>query len=232
MNMTDQGGFVAATAAPSEVARTAVANFILPLAMLVAFALLIRATPALPPLLAPLRLYVPYLALGAGLLVSLAFKRGRALFAILTLLLAYAGFSQFVSQGLAGFPARTVFAALFLFVPFNLALLTVLPERGALNAYGARRLILILLELSATLAILVADYRNVTDAIYRPLLEAGAFASRVPQAGAAVLALGLVATVACAVAKAGTIEAAFAVAAAGFDAQCAWTYDASSFATP
>ena len=125
--------------------------------MLVAFALLIRATPALPPLLAPLRLYVPYLALGAGLLVSLAFKRGRALFVVLTLLMANAGFELFLAHGPSGFPARTVFAALCLFVPLNLALLSVLPERGALNTYGARRLILILIELSATLALLAGD---------------------------------------------------------------------------
>ncbi len=220
MDMSERGGFVAASAAPADVARTAVANFALPLALMAAFALLIRAAPELPALLAALRVFVPYLALGAGLLVSLAFKRGRALFASLTLLLAYAGFDQFVSGGPTGFPARTVFAAMFLFVPLNLALLTALPERGALNAYGARRLILILLELSATLAILVADYRNVTDALYRPLLAAGEFASRVPQAGAAVIALALVATVACAVTRAGTIEASFAAAAAAFAAAC------------
>jgi diguanylate cyclase (GGDEF)-like protein len=220
MDMTDQGGFVATTAAPAEVVRVAVGNFTLPLAALAAFALLIRATPELPALLAPLRLYVPYLALGAGLLVSLGFKRGRALFAILTLLLAYAAFSQFESQGPNGFPARTAFAALCLFVPLNLVVFTLLPERGALNAYGARRLILILLEVSATLAILIGGYRNVTDAIDLPLLGTGALVSRVPLPGAAAIALALIATVACAVSRAGTVEAAFAVAVAAFAAAC------------
>jgi len=224
MGTTDQGGFVAAAVIPADVARAAIANFTLPLALLAAFALLLRATPALPAPFAPfapLGLYVPYAALGGGFLVSLGFKRGRALFALLTLLLAYASFRVFLAQGLTGFPARTVFAALCLFVPLNLALLAALPERGALNPYGIRRLILILLEVSATLAVLVGDYRGVTQALYRPLLQGGAFASPVPQACVAVIALALAATAACAVAKAGTIEAALTAAAAAFAAACA-----------
>jgi diguanylate cyclase (GGDEF)-like protein len=221
MGTTDQSGFVAAAVIPADVARMSVANFTLPLALLAAFALLIRATPALPPPFAPLGLYVPYAALGGGFLVSLGFKRGRALFALLALLLAYAAYRVFLPQGLAGFPARTVFAALCLFVPLDLALLAALPERGALNPYGIRRLILVLLEVSATLAVLVGNYRGVTQALYRPLLQGAAYASPVPQLCVAVIALALAAGVACAVAKAGTIEAALAVAAAAFAAACA-----------
>ena len=162
----------------------------------------------LPGFLAPLRVLGPWFALGAGLIVSVAFKRGRALFALLTLLLGYAGFILFLARGAEGFPARTVYAALCLFVPFNLALLSVLPERGTLNSYGARRLILLLLEISATLAILAGDYRQIADALYPPL-----------RAGAS-LAPALVVAVACAVTRAGTIEAAFAAAAAAFAAVC------------
>lgn len=230
MGTTDQGGFVAAAVLPADVARSTIANFTLPLALLAAFALLVRATPALPETFAPLRLYVPYAALGGGFLVSLGFKRGRALFALLTLLLAYATYRVFLAQGPDGFPARTVFAALCLFVPLNLALLAALPERGALNPYGIRRLILVLLEVSATLAVLVGDYRGVTQALYRPLLEGGAFASPVPQLCVAVIALALAWSVACAVAKAGTVEAALAVAAAAFAAACAEAGSHESYA--
>jgi diguanylate cyclase (GGDEF)-like protein len=191
-----------------DTTRAAWTIFALPVALLAASALLIRATPALPELLAPLRLYGPCLTLGAGLIVSLAFKRGRALFALLTLLLGYAGFVLFLARGAEGFPARTVYAALCLFVPFNLALLSVLPERGVLNSYGARRLILILIELSATLAILAGDYRQLADALDLPL-----------RAGATV-APALVVAVTFAVTRTGTIEAAFAAAAAAFAAAC------------
>ncbi|MGA8007733.1 MAG: hypothetical protein WCA17_16730, partial [Burkholderiales bacterium] len=192
--MTDTGRFVAAAASPAQAARTAWESFALPVALLAAAALLIRAAPDLPGFLAPLRVFGPWFALGAGLIVSVAFKRGRALFAVLTLLMATAGFELFLAHGLSGFPARTVFAALCLFVPLNLALLSVLPERGALNTYGARRLILILIELSATLALLAGDYREITRALYRPLVELGAPATPVPQLGVAALALALVVT--------------------------------------
>ena len=203
-----------------EPTRAAWTIFALPVALLAAAALLIRAAPALPGFLAPLRILGPCFTLGAALIVGLAFKRGRALFAVLALLLAYGGFSLFLAHGLSGFPAKTVFAALCLFVPFNLALFSVLPERGALNSYGARRLILLLIELSATLAILAGEYHGITDALYLPLREAGALASPIPQSGIAAIALALIVIVACAVARLGTIEAAFAVAAAAFAAAC------------
>jgi diguanylate cyclase (GGDEF)-like protein len=203
-----------------DTTRTAWTIFALPVALIAAAALLIRATPGLPDMLAPLRLYGPCVALGAGLIVSLAFKRGRALFASLTLLLAYAGFAIFLARGLHDFAARAVFAALWLFVPFNLALLSVLPERGALNTYGARRLILVLMELSATLALLAGDYRGIVAALYLPLPAIGTLSSPVPQAGIAALAVALVVTVASAVTRGGVIEAALAVATAAFAAAC------------
>ena len=220
MDLTDRGTFVPAAAAPAATVRAACLAFALPLGLLAACALLMRSTPALPDFLAPLRLYGPYLALGAALIVSLAFKRGRALFAVLTLLLAYAGFQLFLAQGLQGFPARTVYAALWLFVPFNLALLSVLPERGALNAFGARRLILLLIELSAAAAILAGGYHHVTGALHAPLLHGVALAPRIPQLGLAAIALALVVTTGCAVTRGGTIEAAFAVTLAAFAAAC------------
>jgi diguanylate cyclase (GGDEF)-like protein len=203
-----------------DTTRAAWTIFALPVAVLAAAALLIRATAALPDVLAPLRLYGPYVALGTGLIVSLAFKRGRALFAVLTLLLAYTGFAIFLAQGLKDFPARTVFAALWLSVPFNLALLSVLPERGALNTYGARRLILVLIELSATLALLAGQYHRITAALYLPLPAIGTLPSPVPQAGIAALALALVVTVVSAVTKGGMIEAALAAATSAFIAAC------------
>jgi diguanylate cyclase (GGDEF)-like protein len=208
MDRMDRGGFVASAAMPAETARAAFAAFAPSIGVLAASALLIRVTPALPDLLAPLRLYGPYLTLGAGLVVGLAFKRGRALLAILTLLFAYAGYAFFVAAGLQSFASRTVYAALCLFVPLNLALLSFLPERGGLNTYGARRLVLLLIEVAATLAILAGGYWRVTDALY-PLLSARAS-----------FAPALAVAVACGVARGGAIEASFAVALSAFAAAC------------
>ena len=68
------------------------------------------------------------LAGGAG--IALVFRRGRALFALVTLLLAYGAQQIWLQQGLVTPVARAVYLLLTIFVPVNLALLAALPERG------------------------------------------------------------------------------------------------------
>ena len=68
-----------------------------------------------------------------GTVIALAFRRGRIVFALLTLAAAHAAYTLLLEHGLNGAPARGVFAALCLFVPLNLAALCVLPERGSLQ---------------------------------------------------------------------------------------------------
>ena len=221
MARNDHGGFVAAGAAPAAAVRAAFETFALPTAALAASVLLIAYTPKLPDVLSPLRLYAPYLALGVALLISLAFKRGRALFAILSLLLAYDGFRLFLAAEPWSFAARTVYIALCVFLPLNLALLCMARERGALNIYGARWLALLAVEIGATAAIFAGDYLTLTDALYRPFLAAAALpGSSVPQLGLLAMALALCVAVTCAVASAGVIEAAFAVVVVAIAAAC------------
>ena len=219
MDMGDHGGFVAAGIAPAWTFRATVETFALPLATFAASVLLIVFAPELPDFLSPLRLYAPYLALGVGLLISLAFKRGRALFAILSLLVAYACFRLFLADETEGLAPATVYVALCVFVPLNLALLSLVHERGALNVYGARRIALLVLETGATAAVVVGGYPAVTDVLYRPLFVAPAV-SPVPQLGLIAMALALVVAVTCATARSGIIEAAFGVALVAFAAAC------------
>jgi diguanylate cyclase (GGDEF)-like protein len=217
--MNDHRGFVAAGTSLADAARAAFGSFALPLAVLAAATLLIGYTPELPEPLAPLRFYGPYMTLGAGLLLSLAFKRGRTLFAILSLLLADAGFRLFLADGPQGFEARTVYAALCVFVPLNLALMAAARERGALNVYGARRLALLGLELGVTAAAVRGGYDWVTDALQRPLLALPPL-SPIPQLGLIAMALALVVALACAVHRAGVTEAAFGIALVAFAGSC------------
>ena len=219
--MNDHAGFVAAGTSPADALRAAFETFALPVAAFAASVLWIGFGPELPGLLAPLRPYGPYLTLGIGLLISLAFKRGRALFAILSLLLAYASFALFLADQPDSFAAETVYAALCVFVPLNLALLCVARERGALNVYGARRLTLLVVEIGAIAAIVIGGYREVTDALYRPLL-AGLVppVSPIPHLGLMTMALALIVGVASAASTADVIEAALAVAIVTFAAAC------------
>jgi diguanylate cyclase (GGDEF)-like protein len=93
--------------------------------------------------------------LAAGAAIALFFRSGRALFALVTLLIAYASQQFWLQQGLVTLEARSVYFALAVFVPLNLALLAVLPERGTINRSGALRLAVIVLE-AAVIGLTVA----------------------------------------------------------------------------
>ena len=110
--MTDHAGLTMEQPTFSDVAGRAIGNFVLPIAVLCASFLLVRYMPELPDFFSVLRTYGPYFTLGVGLLISVAFKRGRALVAILSLMLAYAGFRLFLSGEATDLPARTVYVAL------------------------------------------------------------------------------------------------------------------------
>ena len=162
-----------------------------PAAVLAAAWFLVPRMSELPASLAGLKVYGVYFVLALGVIVSLAFRRGRVVFALLTLALAYAGYVVFLKSGLAGFQARTMFAALCLFVPFNLAALSVLPERGTFNVHGAQRFAVIALEVAVTWWIVLAARTGITAWAYAPLAETTLFAaSPIPHTGLAMMALG------------------------------------------
>ena len=218
MNLADHVEYVAAGSSPAEALRAAFAALALPAVLFAAAALAIVFAPEPPHVLAPMRQYAPVLTYGFGLLISLAFKRGRALFVILSLLIAHAAFALYVSDARDA-SAAAIYAALCLFVPLNLALLSLARERGALNIVGVRRVALLGVEIGATAAVVLGGYGAITDAVYRPLLVMPAL-SPVPQLGLIVMALALVTSLACAARRSGVTEAAFAVALAAFAAAC------------
>lgn len=229
--MTDHTGFVVEQVSVSDVVGRAIGNFALPIAVLGVSFLLVGYMPELPDFFSVLRVYGPYFTLGVGLLVSLAFKRGRAVFAVLSLMLAYAGFRMFLGGGADAFTAKTVYAALCIFVPFNLALLSVVRERGALNPYGARRLGLLVAEMGITAAIVLGDHQAFSESLYRPLFaDAAAAGSPIPQLGLATMAVALMVAVICAVVRASVIEAAFAVTVVAFAASCNGVVSSDVFA--
>ncbi|MGE5129780.1 MAG: diguanylate cyclase [Sphingomonadaceae bacterium] len=218
MNLSDHGAYVAAGTSPAEALRATFSAFALPIALLAVCGLAIFLAPTLPASVAPLRLYAPYLVLGVGLVISLAFKRGRALFAILSLLIADIAFTAYFGDG----PRRAgavVYAALCLFVPINFALLALAQERGALNVHGARRLAGLALEIGATAAVAFGGYEWIVDALYRPLFAVPPL-SPIPQACLGVMALSLLAVLVSALRRRGVTEAALGVGLAAFAAAC------------
>jgi diguanylate cyclase (GGDEF)-like protein len=218
MNLSDHGAYIAAGNSSAQFLRATFAAFALPLALLGASTLSILFAPTLPESLAPLRLYAPYLSLGVGLVISLAFKRGRALFAVLSLVVADVAFTAYFGDALQKAGAA-VYGALCLFVPLNLALLALARDRGSLNIHGARRLAVLALEIAATAAVVLNGYDWIVDAVYQPLFALPPL-SPIPQACLAVMALSMLAAFVSAVRRSGVTEAALGVAIVAFAAAC------------
>ena len=171
----------------------------------------------LPASLAGLRVHGAYIMLALGMLVSLAFRRGRVLFALLTLALAYVSHRMFLQEGLNSFPARTVFAALCIFVPLNLGVLSLLRERGTFNWHGLRRFAMILAQILFTAWLLYRGDSAIVDPFYVPLIDTKLLARvPLPQAGLAVIGLGLVTALAAWFARRSSVNLGFAGAIAAF----------------
>ncbi|TRZ48745.1 GGDEF domain-containing protein [bacterium] len=161
--------------------------------MLVTGWLLVPLVSELPSSLTGIRIYSVHFVLGLGLILSIAFRCGRVVLALLVLAAAYVCYTLLLQEGLSGFPARTVFVALSVFVPFNFAVLSLIAERGLFNIYGVRRLAVIALEAVFTLWIILVNKTELTVWAYAPLYDTNWFAeSPIPHLGITTIALGLV----------------------------------------
>lgn len=187
------------------------ALFAVPLALLAAAFALVYYHSALPPSLSGLRVYGPYILFALGGALALSFNRGRALLALIVLCGAYGVQQLWLQQGLEAFAARTIYIALTLFVPLNLAALALLPERGTFNRHGALRLGAILLQAAVTAWVALAGHADVIDWAYQKFLDPAPFsAGRIPQLGVALIGLGLLITMATALVTRSAVAAALA----------------------
>jgi diguanylate cyclase (GGDEF)-like protein len=159
--------------------------FVVPVAALSIASFLVSRFAEPAPTLGALVRYTPYVILGSSAFLSLAFARGRALFAVLSLAPAYLAFDSGWFESGDPLTARTVYAAVCIFVPANLAIYVMTRERGALNAYGLRRFALIVFECLLVLAFVVESNHTVADVLYWPQPGDGA-GLRMPPMGVAL----------------------------------------------
>jgi diguanylate cyclase (GGDEF)-like protein len=138
-----------------------------------------------------------------GIALAVGYGRGRAVFALLVLATAYASRQWWLQEGLDGFHARAVYAALTIYVPIDLALLSVLPERGVLNRHGALRIGVLLAQVAFTAWVFIAGRVDFVDLAHQKFLVPAPFsAGRLPQAAMLAVALSfLVATLAAFVSR-------------------------------
>lgn len=193
------------------------AHFAAPAALLAAAFALVYYSAALPPSLFGLKVYAPYFLFVVGAALALGFNRGRALFALITLVIAYAAQQWWLQKGLVSLPARAVYAAITVFVPLNLALLAVVRERGIFNRHGVLRLTFIAAQVVLTAWVLSASQTEIADWVYQKFLDAAPFsAGRIPQFAAAVIGLGVLTAMAATLATGSPLAAAFAGATVAF----------------
>jgi diguanylate cyclase (GGDEF)-like protein len=189
----------------------ALALFVLPAALIAAAFAFVFYSAALPPSLDGLRVYGPYIVFAIGSSLAAAFNRGRALLALIVLCGAYGAQQIWLQHGLEAFPARTVYVALSVFVPLNLAALAVLPERGAFNRHGALRLAAILLQAALTAWIATSGQAGITEWAWQKFLDPAPFGiGRIPQLGIALIVLALLTTITAALVTRSAVAAALA----------------------
>ncbi len=191
--------------------------FAVPVVLLAAAFVLVFYNSALPRSLEGLRVYGPYILFALGAALAVGFNRGRALLALIVLCGAYGAQQLWLRQGLDDFAARTVYVALTLFVPLNLAALALMPERGTFNRHGALRLTAILLQAALTAWVAMAGQADVVDWAYQNFLDPAPFsAGRIPQLGIALIGLGLLVSMATALLTRSAVAAALAGAIVAF----------------
>jgi diguanylate cyclase (GGDEF)-like protein len=175
------------------------APFAIAAALLAGAFVFVSYSAAVPASLAGVKVYGPYLVFALAAALATAFNRGRALFALLALVTAYAAQQAWLQQGLDGLPSRAIYAGLTVFVPAFLALLAVLPERGTLNRHGAARFCILTALIAFTAWVAATGQSGIADWAYRKFLDPAPFsAGRIPQLAIAVTAAGVIAAMAAA----------------------------------
>ena len=190
---------------------------LVPVAILAAGFALVFYGAALPRSLAGFTIYSPHILFALGMALAIGYGRGRAGFALLVLATAYAARQWWLQEGVDGFHARAVYAALTIFVPLDLALLSVLPERGVLNRHGALRFGVLLAQIAFTAWVFVAGRADLVDLAYQKLLDPiPVSAGRLPQSAILAVALSFAVAAVAAVVRRSHLNASFAGAIAAF----------------
>src|SRR5256885_1093167 len=142
-----------------------------PALILLAAALAVAASHALPRSLSGLIGVGPYIVLLLGTAISAWFNRSRALIMLASLLAAYAGYSLASDLGRESFALRAVLTAFAVLVPFNVLLALAFPERGVRQYRNYRWVLLGLAEILVVIWIAYAGRSSLSGTAWRDALE-------------------------------------------------------------
>ncbi|MCG6873576.1 MAG: GGDEF domain-containing protein [Betaproteobacteria bacterium] len=200
-----------------------------PAVVLVAAWLLLPHAAAMPE---GVRTWMPWGVLLLGAMLAAAFSRGRVFFALCTLALAYLGARQWMTGGLASWPARTVYTAMCVFVPVNLTLFAIFRERGIFNGHGGNKALLIALQVIVVAWIGLERQAVPLELVAQPFLPAWlAGGTPIPHAGLVLLALAFAVVLAKALLSRSPIDISVAGALYAFGAAADAAARPDAFAT-
>lgn len=202
---------------------------VMPAVVLVAAWLFLPLAAALP---AGVRTWIPWGVLILGAVLAAAFSRGRVFFALCSLALAYLGARHWMTGDLASLPARTVYVAMCVFVPVNLALFAVFRERGIFNGHGGNKALLIALQVIVTAWIGLERQAVPLELVAQPFLPAWlAHGTSIPHAGLVLLAIAFAVVLAKALLWRSPIDVAVAGALYAFGTATDAAAQPDAFAT-
>jgi diguanylate cyclase (GGDEF)-like protein len=135
--------------------------FAVPASILAVAYLALPRTGSLPPVWRELLPSLPYIAIAAGIFLSLHFHRSRSFFILLMLAVFYWCCSSFLKDGLADFRSRMVFQSLSILLPCNILLFCLMRERGVLSLGGRLRLIFLGIQAGVIVWIVQGNFTSV-----------------------------------------------------------------------
>src|SRR6267143_3983973 len=142
-----------------------------PAVILLAAALAVVTSQALPVSLSGLTVVGPYIVLLLGAAISAWFNRSRALIMLASLLAAYAGYNLARDLGPESFALRAVFTAFAVLVPLNVLLALAFPERGVRQHRNYRWLLLGVAEILIVIWIANAGRSDLSGTAWRDVLD-------------------------------------------------------------
>ena len=192
-------------------------RFAFPAAILIAAFILVFLIGAIPSSLDWLSLYGPYFMFTIGAALAAAINRGRSLFALITLVTAYAAHQWWLQEGLTTPSARAVYLALTVFVPVNLGFAALLSERGVSNRHSVLYFALLAVEIAFAAWVIAYGRTDISEWGLRKFVVPAPFAiGAIPQTGIVALLLALVVSMAAAFASRSAISASCAGAIVAF----------------
>jgi diguanylate cyclase (GGDEF)-like protein len=214
----------------SRLSLREVRPFVAPATILLLALAAIAAGRRMPASLSGLGVYGPYALCVLGALIAMWFNRGRALLALLTLFIAFAGYELSVFLSGSGFAARAVFTGITLFVPLNMLLLLILPERGIHFFHNYRWLLLLLVEVLVTSWIASSGNTTLSGTAWHALLNSWMLkAAPVPLLGRLLLVAAFVVALRQLWTQRRPLDIGMAASLVAFFLACQWPGSAGVF---